>query len=277
MTFYRVNIKVVVLKDKQAELLEAVKEKKGCDDLQTYFGEHFGKVLTRSLGQAKKLGGAKDLSGSLLTCAVADERGDFIFNYGLQGPYEDLVRYLENSYVQSILKFISPYSKSMMYRPYDKEKKPHGDFYVHIGEGGFNFKLPHMKLVGATSASVHASKPVPATNSYSAVAKAGGVKARVSSLPPPPPLCPLGTVSQNLTNKMREAKKVDQEHAKAEADLKELQKKLKELAAKRTTLKGEVTDLKKELKKLMEEEEEEDDSDSDSDEEEEDSDSDDEE
>ncbi len=276
MTFYRVNIKVVVPKDKQAELLEAVKEKKDCSDLQTYFGEHFGKVLTRSLSQAKKVSGAKDLSGSLLTCAVADERGDFVFNYGLQGPYDDLVRFLENSYVQSILKFISPYSKSMMYRPYDKEKKPHGDFYVHIGEGGFNFKLPHMKLVGSASAPVHASKPVPATNSYSAVAKAAGAKARVSSLPPPPPLCPLGTVSQNLTYKMREVKKVEQDHAKAEADLKELQKKLKELAAKRMTLKGEVADLKKELKKLMEEEEEESEDEESDDEEDSDSDDDDE-
>jgi cell division protein FtsB len=57
-------------------------------------------------------------------------------------------------------------------------------------------------------------------------------------------------VSQSLTYKMREAKKVEQDYETAEKDI-------KELGLKRTTLKTEIADLKKELKKLMEEETEE--------------------
>ena len=261
-TFYRVNIVVAIPKTKQDELVAAVQEKKKGSNLQAYFSHHFSKVMDRTLFELKNNGGAKGMNGSVIKCDLDETSGDFFYNYGLQGPYDDLIRFMENSYIQNSLKFISAFSKSKTYHPYDKDKKPKGDYYVHIGEGGYNFKLPHMKVGGGKPGGKEETKAQDqastggATNTYSAVAKTTGAKTRPLRAPPAP-LCPLGQVSQSLTYKMREAKKVEQDYETAEKDIKVLEKKLKELGLKRTTLKTEIADLKKELKKLMEEETEE--------------------
>lgn len=256
-TFYRVNIVVAIPKTKQDELLAVVQEKKKVSNLQAYFSHHFGKVMDRSLMEVKNNGAAKGMNGNVIKCEMEETSGDFFYNYGLQGPYDDLIRFMENSYVQSTLKFLSPFSKSKTYHPYDKDKKPKGDYFIHIGDDGYNAKLPHAhapmksfsKVSAHTSAQAHGQTTGGAsTKSYSAAAK---IRA------PPAPLCPLGQVSQSLTYKMREAKKVEQDYETAEKDIKALEKKLKELGLKRTTLKTEIADLKKELKKLMEEETEE--------------------
>lgn len=260
-TFYRVNIVVAIPKTKQDELLAAVQEKKKVSNLQAYFSHHFGKVMDRSLMEVKSNGAAKGMNGNVIKCDLDETSGDFFYNYGLQGPYDDLIRFMENSYVQSSLKFLSPFSKSKTYHPYDKDKKPKGNYFIHVGEDGYNAKLPdaHAQTKPFSKVSAHAQVSAQAqahaqttggasTKSYSAAAK---IRA------PPAPLCPLGQVSQSLTYKMREAKKVEQDYETAEKDIKALEKKLKELGLKRTTLKTEIADLKKELKKLMEEETEE--------------------
>lgn len=275
-TFYRVNIVVAIPKTKQDELLAVVQEKKKVNTLQAYFSHHFGKVMDRSLMEVKNNGAAKGMNGNVIKCDLDETSGDFFYNYGLQGPYDDLIRFMENSYVQSSLKFLSPFSKSKTHHPYDKDKKPKGDFFIHIGEDGYNAKLPQaqahgltkapMKSFGKVSASASAQgqghAPVQTTGGASTKSYSAAAKIRA----PPAPLCPLGQVSQSLTYKMREAKKVEQDYETAEKDIKALEKKLKELGLKRTTLKTEIGDLKKELKKLMEEETEEESDDESSDE-----------
>jgi len=270
-TFYRVNIVVAIPKTKQDELLAAVQEKKKVSNLQAYFSHHFGKVMDRSLVELKTNGGAKGMNGNVIKCDLDEASGDFFYNYGLQGPYDDLIRFMENSYVQNSLKFISAFSKSKTYHPYDKDKKPKGDYFIHVGEDGYNAKLPHVKTQASGKEQVSTSG---GTNTYSAVAKTAGVKTRPLRAPPAP-LCPLGQVSQSLTYKMREAKKVEQDYETAEKDIKALEKKLKELGLKRGTLKTEIADLKKELKKLMEEESEEESDDDESEDESEDEETDD--
>jgi hypothetical protein len=231
--------------------------------------------MDRSLVEVKNNGAAKGMNGNIIKCELEETSGDFFYNYGLQGPYDDLIRFMENSYVQSTLKFLSPFCKSKTYHPYDKDKKPKGDYFIHVGEDGYNAKLPHAKVPTKPFSKVSAQPQVQAQTTGGAAIKtySGAAKMRA----PPAPLCPLGQVSQSLTYKMREAKKVEQDYETAEKDIKALEKKLKELGLKRGTLKTEIADLKKELKKLMEEESEDESDEDESDDESEDESSDDEE
>ena len=272
---YRMNVSVAVTEEKQKEFVELLKEKKGLDSVHTYFTQTFTKVLERAAQEIHRESSSKSLTWKLFHNDVAKDSKDYVYNFGVQGVYNELIQFLENQYVHSVLKFITNFCKSKMYKPYDNEKKPYGEYYMHVGEGGFNYNLPNLKdkytRAGKGSYAEAAVKDA-------AVKDTPALKAKNTPPPPPPiaalarntahnspsirterppvaPPCELEVVSRSLADKMRKMKQVDAEYELIAQKIKELLEKQEALVAQKTELKEGVAKLKKQLNNLMEEEE----------------------
>lgn len=284
---YRINVSVAVTEEKQKELTVVLKEKKGLDSVHAYFSTTFTKVLERAAQEIQRGSSAKSLTWKLFHNDVAKDSNDYVFNFGVQGLYDELIQFLENQYVHSVLKFVTNYSKSKMYKPYDNDKKPYGDYYMHIGEGGFSYNLPHVKdnsTRGAKGSYAHAlTKETPQAKEAAQAKETPGsanapTKEKSKNTPPPPfvknspsisterppiaelrtaaaPPCELEIVSRSLADKMRKMKQVDAQYELIAQKVKELLEKQEALVAQKVELKEGVAKLKKQLNNLMEEEE----------------------
>ena len=263
------NVKVVVPAPKAVELLAEVKEKKGVADLEEYFTKHFGKVMNVAAKEIQKTTNTSaPFTYSLVGNGPSKENEkEYFYNFGIQGVYKDLVTFMENSYVHTMLRFISRYSKKMMYKPHsaDEKREPHGDYYIHIGDGPYHFNLPNVKPK-------EAGQPKgagPKGEAYAAVAAktTGGSASAATSAPttvpnrkgptpnPParsPPPCELEVVSRSLAEKMRKTKEVEADYEATVKKVEELKERIKELAEKKVAMKNDVKKLTKRLNELIE-------------------------
>ncbi len=265
---YRMNVKVVIPAPKAVDLLAEVKAKKGVADLEEYFTKHFGKVMEVAAKQIVKTTSTTIPFGYKLFASgyaahnpgsASQNNGpskenpkEYYYNFGIQGVYNELIVFMENSYVHTMLRFISPYSKKMMYKPHDEKKEPHGDYYIHIGEGPYHYNLPNLKM-GERKAGIPYSAVAASASSASASASASAASSKRKGPPPPPP-CELEVVSRSLADKMRKAKEADAEYEAAVKKIEELKERLKELSTKKVELKAEADKLKKRLNTLIEKE-----------------------
>ena len=274
---YRINVSVAISEEKQKEFVELLKEKKGLDSVHTYFTQTFTKVLERAAQEIHRGSSAKSLSWKLFHNDVGKDSKDYVYNFGVQGPYDELIQFLENQYVHSVLKFVTGFSKSKMYKPYDNDKKPYGDYYMHVGEGGFNYNLPHVKdnstrggkggsyvnaavkdAAAKETPALKAKNTPPPPPPIAALARnsAHNSPSIRTERPPVPPPCELEIVSRSLADKMRKMKQLDAEHDLLSQKVKELLEKQEALVTQKAELKEGVAKLKKQLNNLMEEEEE---------------------
>ncbi len=268
---YRINVNVVITEEKQKELAMVLKEKKGLDSVHDYFTQNFTKVLERAAQEIQRSSAAKSLTSKLFYNDIMKDSNDYLYNFGVQGVYDELMEFLENQYVHSIFKFITPYSKSKMYKPYDNDKKPYGDYYVHVGEGGFNYNLPHMKHTRYNAdggfnmtAPMKDAKVETKVNQLSfrsadplafrsaALTKDSTSETSSTTKRSSPP-CQLEIVSRSLADKMRKIKEVEAQSEQITKTVHELLEKQKTLKALKGELKEGVVKLKKQLNNLMKE------------------------
>lgn len=263
---YRMNVKVVISAPKAVELLAEVKEKKKVANLEEYFTKHFGKVMDVAAKQiVKTTNTTNPFSYKLFASGWSKEDAkEYFYNFGIQGVYTELVSFMENSYVHTVLRFISRYSKKMMYKPHtnDEKREPYGDYYIHIGDGPYHFNLPNVKPL-ELGAKVVATKTTGGASKESTYKSSGSasVPNRKGPIPPPPasstpsaPPCELEVVSRSLAEKMRKIKEVEAEYEAAIKRMEELKERVKELAEKKVTMKGDVKKLTKRLNELIDEE-----------------------
>jgi hypothetical protein len=247
---YRMNIKVVIPVDKQEVMLKAIQSKK-CDSLKKYFDGIFTTAMMNSVEETQKNLKEKisgKFFGNLIASDIQTDKDkyyyeEYVYNYGVQGVYEGHMTFLENPRVQEVLNFVSQFSRTMMYRPYDKENKaPQGSYYIRVGETGFECSL---RKKGSSNGKTYA-KAVSPTNSKPQSPSACAAKPKASS--------PFMEASNILSQKMEEMEMTEKAHAETQALISELQDKLIELETKRKTLKKEVVPLKKQVYALMKEE-----------------------
>lgn len=268
---YRINVNVTVTEEKQKELLAVLKEKKSLNSVHDYFTQNFTKVLERAAQEIQRSSSAKSLTSKLFYNDIMKDTNDYIYNFGVQGVYDELMEFLENQYVHSVFKFITPYSKSKMYKPYDNDKKPYGDYYVHVGEGGFNYNLPHMKHtrynadggfnMTAPMKEVKAETKVnplsfrsadPLSFRSTVLTKDSSSETSSTTKRSSPP-CQLEIVSRSLADKMRKIKEVEAQSEQITKTVHELLEKQKTLKVVKGELKEGLVKLKKQLNNLMKE------------------------
>lgn len=271
---YRMNVKVVIPAPKAVELLAEVKAKKGVADLEEYFTKHFGKVMDVAAKQiVKTTNTTNPFSYKLFASGWSKEDAkEYFYNFGIQGVYTELVAFMENSYVHTVLRFISRYSKKMMYKPHGvdgwtksnsgsgeqsyEKREPYGDYYIHIGDGPYHFNLPNVKPL-EPGAKVVATKTTGGASKESTYKSSGSASVPNRKGPTPPPSapsappCELEVVSCSLAEKMRKIKEVEAEYEAAVKRVEELKEWVKELAEKKVAMKGDVKKLTKRLNELI--------------------------